>query len=86
MKDRLEGMNKKFQEGYTVGTSIASNCLNSCGLNNISQSCEVASQYYRDNESEDFISGMDTGISYVVNEASRRMYGPKERMRKVYRR
>ena len=86
MKDKLDGMNAQFREGYVVGTSIANNCLGSNGGNNLSESCEIASRSHKVNQSADFIAGMDSGISAVVNEASRRMNGPREGMRKVYRR
>lgn len=85
MQDKLEGMNEQFKEGYTVGVAIAQSSIANSGIEKARDICEKLSTNYRKEKSEEFVFGMDSGINTTINEALRRIYGPRESMRKVMR-
>lgn len=77
---KLDEMSQQFREGYITALSVARNCLHG---SNVSEACENAIlPYKRENRSADYIYGMEVAVSEVVNEYSRRMFGPKERGRR----
>lgn len=77
MNTKLKETSEEFKSGYSVGLSVSRNNLNQP---NLSEACANATIPYRkEGKSEDFIYGMETAISEVVNEFSRQVYGPRER-------